>query len=260
MTVGEIPALTSLEVDGLIVERAVVDKALCTALLARAWCLVRDADAVADGNVVVRYERGFPEPLPPVERISKLYRLHRSEEALRALFRTDALAEVLNAVIGPDVDLFLSQIVFKLPRSIGQPWHQDVSIFPFEPEGPIVGVWCALTDARAPSSRLAVQRQSHRSGTLAHGRDPSHPTGARYVALLDQAVSGELLLELAVGDRVLFDAALVHASTDNQSNDTRVAATAHFAAAGTLDHSLEVFGANPFNDWLPWLRDGEHVE
>jgi hypothetical protein len=79
------------------------------------------------------------------------------------------------------------------------------------------------------------------------------------VALVDQAVSGEAVLDLGVGDRVLFDAALVHASTDNQSSETRVAVTAHFAAAGTVDYSIEVLGANPLNDWMPWLRDGADV-
>jgi ectoine hydroxylase-related dioxygenase (phytanoyl-CoA dioxygenase family) len=79
------------------------------------------------------------------------------------------------------------------------------------------------------------------------------------VALADQVVRDEVVLDLATGDRVLFDGALVHSSTDNQSGETRIAATAHFAAAGTVDHSVDVLGANPFNDWMPWLRDGADV-
>ena len=79
------------------------------------------------------------------------------------------------------------------------------------------------------------------------------------MALADQVVRDEVVLDLATGDRVLFDGALVHSSTDNQSGETRIAATAHFAAAGTVDHSVEVLGANPFNDWMPWLREGADV-
>jgi hypothetical protein len=258
MTVGEISGHSGLSPQGFVIERGAVDDASCAALLARAWELVNDA-TVRDPDVVVRYERGLPNALPPPQRISKLYRLHRSEAAFRAMFESDSTANALRVVIGPDVDLFLSQVVFKVPGALGQPWHQDISIFPFEPAGPILGIWCALTDAQAPSSRLSLQPQSHRSGPLAHGRDPNHPTGGRYVALVDQAGSGDVLLELGAGDRVLFDAALVHSSTDNQAAETRVAATAHFAASGTLDRSLEVLGANPFNDWLPWLRNGERV-
>jgi ectoine hydroxylase-related dioxygenase (phytanoyl-CoA dioxygenase family) len=251
--------VVTLKSDGFVVEHGVVDLARCAALRTRVYDLAARGEHDPDRAVVVRYERGFAKDLPLVERISKLYRLNRSEPAFRAVFNSADIADVLRAVIGSDVDLFLSQVVFKLPGALGQPWHQDISIFPFEPPGPIVGVWCALTDARAPSSGLGVQPRSHLSGPLAHEKDPSHPTGGRYVALLDQAVSSGVFLDLAAGDRVLFDAALVHASADNLSRKSRVAATAHFAAAGTVDHSVEVLGANPFNDWMPWLRDGADV-
>jgi len=208
---------------------------------------------------VVRYEQGLPGSVASEERISKLYRLHRVEPAFRRCFASPAVTDVLRSVIGPHVDLFLSQIVFKLPGALGQPWHQDASIFPFEPAGPVVGVWCALTDATGPSSQLVVDPASHRSGQRPHGRDTTHPTGGRYVALVDQAVSGAKLLDLCCGDAVFLDSALVHGSTDNRLNEARVAATAHFASAGTIDRTQETFGANPFNDWTPWLRDGRLI-
>jgi ectoine hydroxylase-related dioxygenase (phytanoyl-CoA dioxygenase family) len=259
VTTGESPVVDTLTSDGFAVERGVVDLARCAALRSRVYHLAARGRDDPDRDVVVRYERGFPEDAPPTQRISKLYRLHRSEPEFGAVFDSTGIADVLRVVIGPDVDLFLSQVVFKLPGALGQPWHQDISIFPFEPPGPILGVWCPLTDARAPSSSLGVQPRSHLSGPLAHGRDPSHPTGGRYVALVDQAVAGEALLDLAAGDRVLLDGALVHGSTENLSSETRVAATAHFAAAGTVDRSVEVWGTNPFNDWMPWLRAGDHI-
>jgi hypothetical protein len=44
-----------------------------------------------------------------------------------------------------------------------------------------------------------------------------------------------------------------------RSHHSRVAATAHFAAAGTVDRTESTFGANPYNDWFPWMRDGRVV-
>jgi len=124
---------------------------------------------------------------------------------------------------------------------------------------PIVGFWCALTDATGGSSGLGILRASHRSGLRPHGRDPAHPAGGRYVALRDQDLSEAEFLKLRSGDAVFLDSALLHSSTDNRSHKPRVAATAHFASAGTVDRTQEAFGANPFNDWTPWLRDGRLV-
>jgi ectoine hydroxylase-related dioxygenase (phytanoyl-CoA dioxygenase family) len=210
-------------------------------------------------EIVVRYERGAVDPGPPETRISKLYRLHRVEPSFRAVFDSPTLTNHLLAIVGGDVDLFLSQIVFKLPGALGQPWHQDAAIFPFDPPGPVVGVWCALTDARAPSSQLSLQPGSHRTGGRPHGRDRAHPTGGRYVMLIDQRVSDPEVVDLAVGDGVVFDSRTVHTSTDNRSDRSRVAATAHFAKAGTVDRTESTYGANPYNDWLPWIRHGQRI-
>jgi len=68
------------------------------------------------------------------------------------------------------------------------------------------------------------------------------------------AVIGTETIEFEPGDGIVFDSHLVHASTDNTSDQVRVAAVAHFAAAGTADRTTEVFGVNPFNDWVPFLR------
>jgi ectoine hydroxylase-related dioxygenase (phytanoyl-CoA dioxygenase family) len=242
-----------------VVAPGLVDPKRCEILRHRAWRLSASGEASDIRAVVIRFEQDSPPTVPPEKRISKLYRLHRSEPAFRDIFASSSLTEVLLSLIGPNVDLFLSQVVFKLPGALGQPWHQDTAIFPFNPAGPVIGVWCALTPATEPSSRLAVASGSHCSIGLAHGRDVTHRTGGRYLALVDQAVANGELLELEVGDAVIFDARLVHATTDNHSDSPRIAAIAHFASAGTIDRTGEVFGADPFNDWMAWLRGGRPV-
>jgi ectoine hydroxylase-related dioxygenase (phytanoyl-CoA dioxygenase family) len=59
---------------------------------------------------------------------------------------------------------------------------------------------------------------------------------------------------MAPGDLVIFDSHLVHASGDNVSNQSRIALCFHFAAAGTVDLTAEVFGQSPYNDWMPVAR------
>jgi ectoine hydroxylase-related dioxygenase (phytanoyl-CoA dioxygenase family) len=245
--------------DGYFIQRQLVDPPVREAMLARAWELVRASATARESPIVIRYERELPPSLRPEERVSKLYRLHRVEQAFQAVFESPLVTETLRALIGPDVDLFLSQVVFKVAGALGQPWHQDAAIFPFEPAGPILGVWCALTDARHPSSRLGLQPGSHIVGQRRHSLDATQPTGGRYLSIADEELGGGGVVDVAAGDGVLFDSQLVHCSTDNQSDTTRVAVTAHFAAAGTIDHTSERFGASPYNDWMPWLREGRSV-
>jgi phytanoyl-CoA hydroxylase len=250
---------TAWDNDGYFIERGLIDPIVRQAVLARAWELVRTVTSASDSPVIIRYERGRSPSLGPEERVSKLYRLHRAEQAFRAAFEPAVITEALQVLIGPDVDLFLSQVVFKLPGALGQPWHQDDAIFPFEPPGPVVGVWCALTDAKNTSSRLGVQPGSHTMGQQPHNRDHSERTGGRYLALADrEEITGDLL-DLDAGDAVLFHSLLAHTSTDNCSGTTRVSITAHFAIAGTIDRTADRFGASPYNDWMPWLRKGELV-
>ncbi len=63
--------------------------------------------------------------------------------------------------ISGDIDVFLSQVVWKVPGAMGQPWHQDSSIFPFEPSRPVVAAWMALTEATEENGCLRIVPGSH---------------------------------------------------------------------------------------------------
>jgi hypothetical protein len=229
----------------------------CRKLVGRADRLVDEAaSGRGPSGAVLRWEDNFPSTLPPVDRVSKLLRIHR-DPMFESVFTHAAVLEVIGELVGADVDVFLTQLVFKRPGAYGQPPHQDAPIFPFEPARPVVGVWIALTEATPESSCLTVVRGSHRQPVLDHGRDKTHKTGGRYLALADGAAAGHAgPIELRVGDALVFDSHLVHGSTDNTSTRSRVAVVAHYATAGTVDHSHEVFPTRSFNEWVPVLRNG----
>jgi phytanoyl-CoA hydroxylase len=204
-------------------------------------------------DAILRYEGNASKTLPIDQRLSKLYRFHRSEP-FRSLGTDPGLISLIRPLIGEDFDLFLSQVVWKVPGALGQPWHQDSSIFPFQPSRPVVAVWIALTDATEDNSCLRVIPGSHTAELAPHGRDRSGPTAGRYVGLVDQDVADYSSLLMLAGDLVIFDSHLVHASGDNLSADTRVALCFHFAAKDTVDRTVETFGGSPYNDWMPAWR------
>lgn len=233
-----------------------VPRDMCRAMLERGLELARRPEAATALGVVTRYETDFSESLAPEERVSKLFRLQREPLFDEFCSRGDVLG-LLSALVGPDVDVFLSQFVFKLPGSSGQPWHQDAVLFPFEPDRPVIGLWLAVTDAAVDNSCLSVVPGSHTRGVLPHTREEPGSNG-RYLALTGPDVTCARPLPMRSGDLFVFDSHLVHGATDNRSNRLRVAATWHFAAAGTVDRTAEEFGHSPFNEWTPVLRSHGH--
>jgi ectoine hydroxylase-related dioxygenase (phytanoyl-CoA dioxygenase family) len=204
-------------------------------------------------GVVMRTEQNFPADLPIAQRISKLYRLH-DREPFRAVSIGPAMLDVIRLLIPGDIDVFLSQLVWKLPGASGQPWHQDASIFPFEPATPIVGTWIALTDADESTSCLRFARGSHHRPVLVHTFEDGHGTRGRYLQVRGEEVDHARSVVVTEGDLIVFDSQVLHMSTDNRSHESRIAFSLHYATAGTTDRTAEVFGQSPYNYWLPAYR------
>ena len=235
--------------DGCFVVRGVLPVDECESLLDAAYGLLRgDHD-----DVVIRFEANLPTNLAPEHRVSKLYRIHR-HEPFRSLCTSRRLLDHVQPLINSDVDVFLSQVVWKVPGALGQPWHQDASVFPFEPARPVIGAWLALTSAHDANGCLRIVRGSHRGQVLAHSFDGTSPTKGRYLSFVDQRVDDAVSVYVEPGDLVVFDSHLHHTSTDNVTMEARAALTFHFAAAGTTDRTAERFGQSPYHDWMPAFR------
>ena len=103
---------------------------------------------------------------------------------------SDNLLAQVRPLIRGDIDVFLSQVVWKMPGALGQPWHQDSSIFPFDPPRPVVAAWIALTPVNEESSCLWMKPGSHMAEVGPHLRRRNGPTGGRYLELADQDAEG----------------------------------------------------------------------
>ncbi len=194
---------------------------------------------------------GLPEALT-----SKVFRLHRRPVFASFLARPEVVS-VLVERLGPDVDCFLSQFIFKNPGAWGQPWHQDSYYFPFDPPRPVVGLWLAVTEATLANGCLHVVPGSH--GEPVHEHIPDRRQGANlgYVEIVDHDMGAAEPVLMAPGDLLVFDSHLMHRSTDNTSEGIRAAMVFHFAPAGTVDQTEAIQGApSPVNDWVPVVRDG----
>lgn len=240
------------ERDGFVLLERFAPPATCKAMHERIVALARDA--AAGRSIAPAYtleESRVPDDgRPAEERLSKLFRVHRQEPVFNAFCREPQLLDWIEPIVGPALDCFLSQFIFKNPGALGQPWHQDAFYFPFDRE-PQVGVWLAITRATLENGPLWVLPGSHREPIHRVVRDPREGAPVGYVEIVDHEMDGARPMLLEPGDLLIFHSHLMHRSTDNRSDGMRAAMVFHYTPAGTVDGTEERFGfKSPNNDFL----------
>jgi len=248
------------ERDGAFVVPRFADPSVLKEMLERVAELCTRAESGADVSDALR----LAEPAlrhadgTAAQRTSKLFRVHRHEPVFNAFCRDPQLLALVADLIGPNLDCFLSQFIFKNPGALGQPWHQDAFYFPFD-RRPQVGVWLAVTAATLENGPLWVLPGSHREPIHPVVPDRREHAQMGYVEIVDHDMGAERALLLDPGDLLVFHGHLMHKSTDNRSNGMRAAMVYHYGEAGTVDHTLR-FRDFTLNDWLPVMRDGVPLE
>jgi phytanoyl-CoA hydroxylase len=246
---------TSWEERGFFRIPRFADPETCDAMLERVTGIVRDQGLAEDlaARVLPESNKAGQSVAHPEDGVSKVFHLHR--DGVFADFAHDpAVVETVAALIAPDIDVFLSQFIFKTPGAWGQPWHQDSFYFPFEPARPVVGVWLAVTEATLANGCLHVLPGSQAEPVHTHVPDRRPGANYGYFEIVDRAMTASEPVLMNPGDLLVFDSHLMHRSTDNESDGIRAAMVYHYATAGTVDHSEEYFPST--NDWVPVRRHG----
>ncbi len=226
--------------------------------LARAAAAGED---ISPAFVLQESQEGF-SGANPEDLVGKIFGLQR-RGPFREFLADPAVADVLVEALGPDVDCFLAQFIFKNPGAWGQPWHQDSYYFEFEPARPIVGLWLAVTEATLENGCLHVLPGSQNEPVHQHVPDSRPKSAYGYVEIVDHDMSASQPCLLSPGDLLVFDSHLMHRSTDNRSDSIRAAMVWHFSRPGTLDLGMDVGDGvrfkNPLNDWVAVVREGRAV-
>jgi ectoine hydroxylase-related dioxygenase (phytanoyl-CoA dioxygenase family) len=165
-------------------------------------------------------------------------------------------------LVGPDVNLYWDQAVYKKPEKPRRfPWHQDNGYAYVEPQQYLT-CWVALTDATAANGCPQVARGLHRAGTLAHTY--VDPLGWECLTDPDDVA----VAEVGAGGVVVFSSLTPHLTGPNTTEGVRKAYILQYAPAGatvmTGDPKVDAAptGRAPADnpDWqFPVLRDGEAV-
>jgi ectoine hydroxylase-related dioxygenase (phytanoyl-CoA dioxygenase family) len=147
-------------------------------------------------------------------------------EVLRALSLRPTIAGICADLVGPDVNLYWDQAVYKKPEKPRRfPWHQDNGYAFVEPQQYLT-VWLALTDATLANGCPMVAPGFHRLGTIAHTY--VDPLGWECLHDPDGAVAAEV----PAGGAVVFSSLTPHLTGPNTTDAVRKAYILQYAPAG----------------------------
>lgn len=248
--------------DGYFVVRGLVSSDRIEPVNAAAIARVREiqrtgvafgSNAIADGQILIG-EENFSDRSPPAhpeDHASKLYNLHR-HDVFHDLAHDSEINRHVAGVLGPDVDCFNSQFIFKNPGAWGQPWHQDSLYFTFD-RHPQVGMWLATSEATLDNGCLWVAPGSHSEPLHRHVPDRRPDANLGYLEVVDYEFQDAVPVLMQPGDVLFFHSFLLHKSDDNRATSRRTALVYHYGEPGT-SRLLEE-GSSTTIDWMPTLRD-----
>jgi len=190
------------------------------AAAAQAIALLDQAEKIPEGWRTPDGTLFLPAP-PGYPRDKQIMVLGVNYQTSAAFFRSafdERALDIVEAILGPDVELFLNgQCLYKEPVG-GHPkhLHQDASYFEHRHDGP-VAILSYGVDTDLVNGALHVVPGSHRMGTLRHvdtfshlGLDPDEWPWERSLPILGQA-----------GDAIFFHYKCIHGSQENHSQQPR---------------------------------------
>jgi phytanoyl-CoA hydroxylase len=171
-------------------------------------------------------------------------------QAARAFTHHPTLVGMAGDLVGPDVNLYWDQAVYKKPEKPRRfPWHQDNGYTYCEPQHYLTW-WVALSDATVDNGCPWVLPGAHRAGTLRHHW--VDPIG--WECLDDEKPPGAVAAEIPAGGAVVFSSLTPHFTGPNTTDDVRKAYIVQYGPAdlrvlkGKWQKGEEPSGSEPCDD------------
>ena len=160
--------------------------------------------------------------------LRKINHCHFHDEVFAEHAAHPGILDVIEALIGPDIKVFGSQLFMKPPGGVEKPWHQDSAYFPLDPQT-VITCWTALDDVTLENGCLHVIVGSHHQGILDHNQE--WVVGARRDmqvpdAEIDNGRSRGITL--SVGGCSFHHGILLHRSGPNHTGQSRRGLAVHY--------------------------------
>jgi phytanoyl-CoA hydroxylase len=149
------------------------------------------------------------------------------DEGVRRFAERREFFDLATTFLGPDVDLYFNQMVYKNPEgAVPFSWHQDDAYGPVEPS-PYLTVWLAITDATEGNGCLSVMPGSYRNGLAPHWE-----SDFGLACWSNDDPNQGLLLPMRKGSIAAFWSTTMHKSGPNLTAEIRKAFVLQFSPVG----------------------------
>ncbi len=174
--------------------------------------------------------------------------LAEHDPELAAFVKRPEFVAIATHLLGPDVDLYWNQSVFKQPEGKREfPWHQDDAYTPVTPS-PYLTLWLALNDATPENGCISVRPGSHKGGLAPH-----HPSPIGLVCHEADDPDQGVLVPVKAGSMAVFQSLTMHKSGANTSSGPRKAYVIQYSAAGLRNAKTDELIPNE----IPLARGGK---
>lgn len=179
---------------------------------------------------------------------------HYEDPRLLEFLLANAVLDVVESLIGPDITLRASHFISKDPwEGRATPWHQDVDYFRrsdmLSSYDGITTVWLALSESDRDNGCMRVIAGSHRQGFTDHlAVDVDENTFDTGIPDIDE--SDTVDLELAPGEFSVHDGWVTHGARSNTSNRRRSGFVMGYMPATIVPDRTKTEG------WRFWLARG----
>jgi Protein involved in biosynthesis of mitomycin antibiotics/polyketide fumonisin len=176
--------------------------------------------------------------------------LAENDPEIAAFCRRQEFVDITTQLLGPDIDLYWNQSVFKQPEGTKEfPWHQDDGYTPVEPS-PYLTLWLAVNDATPENGCISVLPGSHKRGLVPHEKTPIGLT-CYSNEQLDQGVR----VPLRAGSIACFWSLMMHKSGPNRSPGIRKGYVIQYSKSNLKNMRT----AEILTDRIPIARNGKTV-
>lgn len=171
-------------------------------------------------------------------RIRQLMNSERVCPTIDAITRGDAVLDIMEQLVGPDILLFHSKLMMKSAKDgTFTPWHQDWGYWRHGSDQPTqVNCMLAIDAATEANGCIRFVPGSHHDGPIDH---QDFKTKSFSIGLANEFDAYESVpVEMAPGDAVFFGPLVIHGSAPNTSAQHRRANTFAFDRVGNQTPDL----------------------
>ena len=191
-------------------------------------------------NLAVVGDSEQDETVDRSEEMLQIMEMWHYDEVYRELLYHEPLLDIAESLIGPNIQLFHDQALYKPARHGGEvPWHQDNGYWRCTPAN-LVSIWMALDDADEDNGCMNVIPGSHLENAPDHDRAVSEK--GELPALLQANVDENRAapVPLKAGYAMVHHCLMLHQTNPNRSQRRRRAMVIHYMPTSTRNGKGEV--------------------